>query len=69
MSGKYVSQKPTRGYNDPAPEVVRGKRVTTEAFAKSGACRNLDPQTMANYGKIDYISNIPDSLTKQKDGK
>ncbi len=69
MSGKYVSDKPTRGYNDPAPEVVRGKRVTEEAFAKSGACRNLAPQSMANYGKIDYLSCIPDSLTKQKDGK
>lgn len=68
MSGKYVSQKPTRGYNDPAPEVVRGKRVTEEAFAKSGACRNLAPQTKANYGKTDYVASIPDYLTKQKDG-
>lgn len=54
MSAKYVSEKPTRGYNDPAPEVVRGKRVEQEAFAKSGALRNLAPQTMANYGKVDY---------------
>ncbi len=69
MSGKYVSQKPTRGYNDPAPEVVRGKRVTMEAFAKAGACRNLSPQSMDSYGKINYLSSIPDSLTKQKDGK
>ena len=69
MSGKYVSQKPTRGLNDPAPEVVRGKRVTQEAFAKSGACRNLAPQSMANYGKTNYVDSIPDSLTKQKDGK
>jgi len=68
MSGKYVSQKPTRGYNDSAPEVVRGKRVTQEAFAKSGACRNLSPQTMANYGKTNYIDEIPGYLTKQKDG-
>ena len=68
MSGKYVSQKPTRGYNDPAPEVVRGKRVTMEAYAKSGACRNLAPQSMANYGKTNYVSSIPDYLTKQKDG-
>lgn len=51
MSGKYVSQKPTRGLNDRAPEVVRGERVQQEAFAKSGACRNLAPQTKANYGK------------------
>lgn len=54
MSGKYVSEKPTRGYNDPAPEVVRGKRVTQEAFAKAGACRNLPAQSKANYGKTDY---------------
>lgn len=54
MSGKYISEKPTRGYNDLAPEVVRGKRVTQEAFAKSGACRNLPPQTLANYGKVNY---------------
>ena len=69
MSGKYVSQKPTRGYNDPAPEVVRGKRVTMEAFAKSGACRNLAPQTMANYGKTDYLSDVDMAITKQLDGK
>ncbi len=69
MSGKYVSEKPTRGYNDPAPEVVRGKRVTEEAFAKAGACRNLAPQTMANYGKVEYIKAIPDYLTKQLSGK
>ncbi len=69
MSGKYVSQKPTRGYNDPSPEVVRGKRVTEEAFAKAGACRNLSPQTMANYGKVDYLSDVPDYLTMQKDWK
>jgi hypothetical protein len=68
MSGQYVSQKKTRGLNDPAPEVVRGKRVTEEAFAKSGACRNLEAQSMANYGKTNYINNIPDYLTKQKDG-
>jgi len=54
MSGKYISEKPTRGYNDLAPEVVRGKRVTEEAFAKSGACRNLAPQSKKNYGKITY---------------
>jgi len=69
MSGKYVSQKDTRGYNDPAPEVVRGKRVTEEAYAKQGAFRNLPPQTMANYGKIDYLSDVPNYLTKQQDGK
>lgn len=69
MSGKYVSQKPTRGLNDPAPEVVRGKRVTQEAFAKAGACRNLAPQSMANYGKLNYVDAIPDYLTKQQDGK
>lgn len=69
MSGKYVSQKPTRGYNDPAPEVIRGKRVTMEAFAKSGACRNLAPQTMQNYGRTDYLSDVPMGLTKQLDGK
>ena len=69
MSGKYVSQKPTRGYNDPAPEVVRGRRVKEEAFAKSGACRNLAPQTMANYGLTDLVSDVPYSLTMQKDGK
>lgn len=51
MSGKYVSEKPTRGLNDRAPEVVRGERVQQEAFAKAGACRNLPPQTKANYGK------------------
>lgn len=54
MSAKYVSEKPARQYNDPAPEVVRGKRVTQEAFAKSGACRNLAPQSKANYGQKDY---------------
>lgn len=69
MSGKYVSQKPTRGYNDPSPEVVRGKRVTEEAFAKAGACRNLSPQSMENYGKTNYLSDVPYSLTMQKDGK
>lgn len=68
MSGKYVSQKPTRGYNDPSPEVIRGRRVTMEAFAKSGAFRNLEPQSMA-YGKTDYISDVPEYLTKQQDGK
>jgi hypothetical protein len=69
MSGAYVSEKPTRGYNDPAPEVVRGKRVTEEAFAKSGACRNLPPQSMENYGKVDYLSSVPNRLTKQLNGK
>lgn len=69
MSGKYVSQKLTRGLNDPAPEVVRGKRVTQEAFSKAGAFRNLAPQSMENYGKTNYISSIPDYMTKQKDGK
>lgn len=69
MSGKYVSQKDTRGYNDPAPEVVRGKRVTEEAYAKSGACRNLAPQSMANYGKTDYLSDVSMAITKQQDGK
>lgn len=69
MSGKYVSQKDTRGYNDPSPEVVRGKRVTMEAFAKSGACRNLAPQSMANYGKTDLLSDVPNTLTKQQGGK
>ncbi len=69
MSGKYVSQKPTRGYNDPAPEVVRGKRVTEEAYAKSGACRNLEAQSMSNYGKTNYVDSIPNDLTKQNSGK
>ena len=69
MSGKYVSQKPTRGYNDPAPEVVRGKRVTMEAFAKAGACRNLPPQSMANYGKVNYLDDVPEALTKQMHGE
>lgn len=71
MSGKYVSQKPTRGYNDPAPEVVRGYRVTQEAFAKSGAFRNLENQSLANYGQVNYTSDFKDerSLTKQMDGK
>ena len=69
MSGKYVSQKNTRGYNDPSPEVVRGKRVTMEAYAKSGVCRNLAPQSMENYGKTDYLSDVPEALTKQQDGR
>ena len=69
MSGKYVSQKTTRGYNNPAPEVVRGYRVTNEAFAKAGACRNLAPQTMQNYGKTDYMSDVPYELTMQLSGK
>jgi hypothetical protein len=68
MSGKYVSQKSTRGLNDPAPEVVRGKRVTQEAFAKAGSFRNLQEQSM-KYGKTDLLSTIPDYLTMQKDGK
>lgn len=54
MSAKYVSEKPTRQYNDPAPEVVRGKRVIQESFAKAGACRNLPAQSKENYGKTDY---------------
>jgi hypothetical protein len=54
MSGKYVSEKPTRQYNDPAPEVQRVKRVMEEAFAKAGACRNLKEQSKDNYGKVDY---------------
>lgn len=53
MSGKYVSQKPERKLNDPAPEVTRGKGVMAEAFAKAGACRNLPAQSKANYGKKD----------------
>jgi len=69
MSGKYVSQKPTRGLNDPAPEVVRGKRVTEEAYAKAGACRNLEPQSMANYGKTNYLTDVPNYLTRQQDDK
>jgi hypothetical protein len=69
MSGKYVSQKPTRGYNDLAPEVVRGYRVTEEAYAKSGAFRNLANQSMANYGKVDYLSDVPRAITRQMDGK
>lgn len=69
MSGKYVSQKPTRGYNDLAPEVVRGRRVTEEAFAKSGACRNLAPQSMENYGKLNFITEVPVAITKQMRGE
>lgn len=69
MSGQYVSQKPTRSYNDPAPEVVRGKRVTEEAYAKAGAFRNLAPQTMSNYGKTDLLSDVPNHLTKQMKGE
>lgn len=69
MSANYVSQKPTRGLNDPAPEVVRGKRVTQETYAKASALRNLAPQTMQNYGKTDYLSDVPEALTKQQDGK
>ena len=69
MSGKYVSQKKTRGFNDRAPEVVRGRRVTEEAFAKSGACRNLAPQSLANYGMNDLISDVPYYMTMQKNGE
>jgi hypothetical protein len=54
MSAEYVSEKPERKPNDPAPEVVRGKKVTNEAFAKAGACRNLPPQSKTNYGKTTY---------------
>lgn len=54
MSGKYVSEKPERKLNDPAPEVARGLRVTVEVFAKAGACRNLPAQSKANYGKKAY---------------
>lgn len=57
MSGKYVSQKPTRQYNDPAPEVVRGYRVEDEAYAKAGAYRNLAPQSKENYGKAGFYDN------------
>ncbi len=51
MSGKYVSEKPTRGLNDRAPEVVRGQRVQEEYFAKMKALGDLPAQTKANYGK------------------
>ena len=53
MSGKYISEKPTRGLNDPAPEVVRGERVTEEAYAKIRCFDDLPPQSKANYGKND----------------
>jgi hypothetical protein len=67
MSGKYVSRKDTRGYNDPAPEVVRGYRVQQEAFAKSGACRNLPEQSKENYGKKEYYrGNEYYRLTEEK---
>jgi len=69
MSGKYVSQKDTRGYNDPAPEIVRGYRVQQEAFAKQGALRNLPEQSMSNYGYLCDISKVPEHLTKQMGGK
>ncbi len=51
MSAKYVSQKPERKLNDESIFVTRGRTVTLEAFAKAGACRNLAPQSSANYGK------------------
>lgn len=51
MSAKYVSQKPERALNAPAPEVTRGQRVIAEAFAKSSALRNLPAQSAQNYGK------------------
>jgi len=54
MSAKYVSVKPERGLNDPSIFVTRGQRVTEEAFAKAGACRNLAPQTKQNYGDKPY---------------
>lgn len=54
MSAIYTSEKPERKPNDPSIFVTRGKNVTTEAFAKSGACRNLPAQSKANYGKKDY---------------
>lgn len=54
MGAKYVSQKPERGLNDLAPEVVRGERVRLEAFAKSSVLRNLPTQSMENYGKKNY---------------
>lgn len=54
MSGKYVSEKPERSPNETSIFVTRGKNVTTEAFAKAGACRNLASQTKENYGKKNY---------------
>lgn len=54
MSAKYVSEKPERKPNDESIFVTRGKKVTNEAFAKSGACRNLAPQSKSNYGTKDY---------------
>jgi hypothetical protein len=51
MSAKYVSQKPERALNAPAPEVVRAERIMAETFAKASALRNLPPQTAQNYGK------------------
>jgi hypothetical protein len=54
MSAKYVSEKPERKLNDESIFVTRGKTVTQEAFAKSGACRNLPAQNKQNYGTKDY---------------
>lgn len=58
MSAIYVCEKPQRKYNDPQVFIHRGVRVTYEAFAKSGACRNLAPQTKANYGTLDFKKEI-----------
>ena len=67
MSANYTSPKPD-GYlktrNNVYLQREHNQQIIT--YAEAGACRNLAPQSMANYGKIDYLSDVPDRLTKQK---
>jgi len=55
MGAKYNSQKPD-GYLSTRNNVYldREQKQEVRTYKEAGACRNLPPQSKANYGQKDY---------------
>lgn len=55
MGAKYQSPKPD-GYQSTRNNIYleREAKQQERTYKETGACRNLPPQTMQNYGKKDY---------------
>ena len=55
MSADYTSQKDAT-YKDTRNNIflAREQKQQTDTYKASSACRNLEQQSMANYGKKDY---------------
>lgn len=55
MGAKYTSNK-ADGYQSTRNNIYleREAKQQVRTYKEAGACRNLPPQTKANYGKVDY---------------